>query len=69
MLTQTLCELEEDQLINRKVYAQVPLKVEYSLTETGMSLIPFIDQLGAWGVKQMKMKNIQPLSSIEKKDL
>jgi DNA-binding HxlR family transcriptional regulator len=43
MLTQTLRELEDDSLINRKVYHEVPPKVEYSLTEVGQQLIPFID--------------------------
>ena len=56
MLTQTLRELEEDQLVNRKVYAEVPPKVEYSVTETGKELIPFIDHLGAWGRKQMSVE-------------
>lgn len=54
MLTQTLRELEEDKLVNRKVYPEVPPKVEYSLTDTGKELIPFIDHLGAWGRKQME---------------
>ncbi|MFA9370215.1 MAG: winged helix-turn-helix transcriptional regulator [Labilibaculum antarcticum] len=54
MLTQTLRELEDDQLINRKVYAEVPPKVEYSLTATGKELIPFIEHLGAWATKQME---------------
>ena len=53
MLTQTLRELENDQLISRKVYAEVPPKVEYSLTDTGMELIPFIKHLSKWGEKQM----------------
>lgn len=53
MLTQTLRELEEDKLLNRKVYPEVPPKVEYSLTDTGKELIPIIDLLGAWGEKQM----------------
>ncbi|MBS2212003.1 helix-turn-helix transcriptional regulator [Carboxylicivirga mesophila] len=57
MLTQTLRELEEDGLLNRKVYAQVPPKVEYSLTTTGMELIPFIDHIGAWGRKQMEKES------------
>ena len=57
MLTQTLRELEEDQLIRRKVYRQVPPKVEYSLTETGIELIPFIDHLAKWGEKQMQMES------------
>jgi DNA-binding HxlR family transcriptional regulator len=53
MLTQTLKELEVDQLISRKVYLEVPPKVEYSLTDTGMELIPFISQMRSWGEKQM----------------
>ncbi len=58
MLTQTLRELEEDQLIHREVYHEVPPKVEYSLTETGKELIPFINHLGAWGEKQMKKEGL-----------
>jgi DNA-binding HxlR family transcriptional regulator len=53
MLTQTLKELEADELITRKVYFEVPPKVEYSLTETGKELIPFIGQMRSWGEKQM----------------
>lgn len=56
MLTQTLKELEEDELISRKVYLEVPPKVEYSLTETGKELIPFIGQMRVWGEKQMAGK-------------
>lgn len=54
MLTQTLRELEEDKLITRKVYHEVPPKVEYSLTETGGELIPFIEYLKEWGTKQIE---------------
>ena len=53
MLSQTLKELESDGLIDRKVYLEVPPKVEYSLTETGKELIPFISQMRSWGEKQM----------------
>lgn len=53
MLTQTLRELEHDKLISRKVYREVPPRVEYRLTETGESLIPFINYLNEWGAKQM----------------
>ena len=53
MLTQTLRELEEDQLVYREVYQEVPPKVEYSLTEVGKELIPFIAYLREWGEKQM----------------
>lgn len=54
MLTQTLRELEIDNLISRKVYHEVPPKVEYSLTKIGQELIPFISYLKEWGDKQMK---------------
>lgn len=53
MLTQVLRELEADDLVSRKVYLEVPPKVEYSLTPTGEELIPFIKQLRSWGKKQM----------------
>ncbi|RDC56014.1 transcriptional regulator [Pedobacter chinensis] len=57
MLTQTLRELEDDQLITRKMYHEVPPKVEYSLSDTGWELIPFIEHLHNWGKKQLGMEN------------
>lgn len=54
MLTQTLRELEKDDLIIRKVYHQVPPMVEYSLSETGLELIPFINYLKEWGDKKIE---------------
>lgn len=58
MLTQTLRELEDDKLISRKVYLEVPPKVEYSLTDTGKELIPFIKHLHNWGNKQLEKEVI-----------
>lgn len=58
MLTQSLRELEEDGLISRKVYQEVPPKVEYSLTAIGTELIPFINHLKLWGDKQRGMESI-----------
>ena len=49
MLTQQLRELESDEIITRKVYQEVPPKVEYSLTLLGKSVIPVIDLLREWG--------------------
>lgn len=49
MLTQQLRILEEDGLINRKVYNQVPPMVEYSLSDEGTKLMPILDQMDQWG--------------------
>lgn len=54
VLSTTLKTLEADGLIGRKVYAQVPPKVEYRLTDTGRSLIPLIMQLTEWAQTHMK---------------
>ncbi len=48
VLTQQLKELEAHELVSKVIYAQVPPKVEYSLTEFGQSLIPVISVMGHW---------------------
>ena len=48
-LSSTLKELENDGLIHREEYPQIPPKVEYSLTERGKSLMPILDQMCDWG--------------------
>lgn len=48
-LSIALKELEKDGLVHREMYPQVPPKVEYSLTETGRSLIPILDGMCEWG--------------------
>lgn len=54
VLSSTLRTLEADGLIDRKVYAVVPPKVEYRLTDVGKSLLPIIHQLTEWAQKNMK---------------
>ena len=49
MLSQTLKSLEQSHLVHREVYPEVPPRVEYSLTDTGKSLMPALTALIAWG--------------------
>jgi len=57
VLTAQLRDMEEKGLLERKVYAEVPPKVEYTLTETGYSLKPILDAMYAWGENyKSKMK-------------
>ena len=49
VLTAQLRDMEEKKLLVRKVYAEVPPRVEYTLTETGYSLKPILDAMSAWG--------------------
>lgn len=57
VLTQQLRDMEEDGLVNRKAYAEIPPRVEYSLTEIGNSLKPILDSMFLWG-QQYKEKII-----------
>lgn len=54
MLSNQLKELESDGLITRTEYPQVPPKVEYSLTETGLSIMPILSELCHWGHAHFK---------------
>jgi DNA-binding HxlR family transcriptional regulator len=62
-LTNQLRELEEDGLVQRVVYPEVPPKVEYSLTEKGKTLLPILESMCEWGEKNMakRYKLINPL--------
>ena len=53
MLSQTLKNLEKNKLVNRKVYPEVPPRVEYSLTELGRSFLSPLDALVGWGADNM----------------
>lgn len=54
VLSNTLRTLEADGLVERKLYQEVPPRVEYSLTDTGRSLVPIILELTEWAQKNMK---------------
>ena len=68
MLTVTLRSLESDCLVNRKVYADVPPRVEYCLTERGLSLIPHLEGLVNWALQQMPgiMESREKNDSVQK---
>jgi DNA-binding HxlR family transcriptional regulator len=57
MLTAHLRELEDDKIISRKVYAVVPPRVDYSLTDVGQSLMPVINLMYEWGESRLAVKS------------
>jgi len=60
ILTHQLRELEQDRLVHREVYKEVPPKVEYSLTEIGQSFIPVLNVVCEWGT--VYLSNIKSLN-------
>jgi len=56
MLTTQLRQLEDDGVINRKIYAEIPPRVEYKLTDFGLSLSPIVQAMAEWG-KEYRLKN------------
>ena len=56
MLTKQLRELERDGMIDRKVFRQVPPRVDYSLTKEGKSIVPILEDLCDWGKRRMSKK-------------
>ena len=64
ILTQQLRELESARLVTRRIYAQVPPRVEYSLSEFGASVCPILDKFAEWGLankeKIMEITAVQP---------
>ena len=60
MLTQQLRELEMQHLIHREVFAVVPPRVEYSLTDLGKSLMPILVAMRDWGAGYLRKKDMEP---------
>ena len=71
MLSLTLRQLESDGLVERAVFAEVPPRVEYSLTAHGKSLLPMVEEMAAWGRKKTKdegqMVEVNRKKSLSKK--
>ena len=68
MLTQQLRELEANALIHREVFPVIPPKVEYSLTETGRSLLPILVAMRDWGAGYLRKKDLEPCCFMMGKD-
>ncbi|MER7670849.1 helix-turn-helix domain-containing protein [Kitasatospora sp. NPDC096128] len=68
MLTQHLREMEEDGLVHREVYAEVPPRVEYSLTEHGRTLDQALRPLGAWGTARIRREGSPVVAGAEPSD-
>lgn len=68
MLTKELKELVEDGLVQRELFAEVPVRVEYSLTEYGNSTLPLLEALCQWGEKHLERITTQSTSHIERVD-
>ncbi|WP_126652143.1 winged helix-turn-helix transcriptional regulator [Chryseobacterium aureum] len=57
MLVNQLREMEEDHIIERTIYAEIPPRVEYKLTEYGQTFMPVLMTIQDWGLKDMALKN------------
>ena len=65
MLTMQLRELETSGLVKRTIYAEVPPRVEYSLTSTGQSLRPILEAMYAWGAVYMAKRGEEPTCGMD----
>lgn len=59
VLTERLKELECEGIIARRVYPEMPVRIEYSLTEKGRALLPVLDELQKWAEKWVKVDNVK----------
>ncbi|GAA2503699.1 hypothetical protein GCM10010406_45320 [Streptomyces thermolineatus] len=63
MLTQHLREMEQDGLVHREVHAEVPPRVEYSLTEHGRTLNRALGPLGVWGAERVRREGFEAVDA------
>lgn len=68
MLTQQLRELESQKLIHREVFPVIPPKVEYSLTDTGRSLMPILVAMRDWGAEYLRSHDLETCCFMMGKD-
>ncbi len=59
MLTQQLKEMEEDSLLTRTVFPEVPPRVEYELTELGHSVFPMLEMMHNWAIENLKIESVE----------
>ena len=64
MLTSVLRELEDDGVLNRKIYAEIPPRVEYTLTALGLSLLPIVTAMAEWGLENKLKDKYQGLNKL-----
>lgn len=64
VLTAQLRDMEDKGLVSRKVYAEVPPRVEYSLTELGKSLQPILDAMQSWGTDYKARCSVQSAAEV-----
>lgn len=69
VLTNQLREMEEDQLISRKVLSDSQVQVFYEITELGQTLMPIINQMYEWGTKRIKQLQVTPSFNINEDEV
>lgn len=57
MLVNQLREMEDDKILERIIYAEIPPRVEYKISKYGQSLLPIIDSMSDWGLKDLKKQS------------
>ena len=68
MLTKQLREMEADELVLRTVYAEVPPRVDYALTEKGQSILPIVHEMRAWGEEHLPAPQDTDQNDLERRE-